>query len=65
MKNTKENNLRKDKYTTRKEVLTSFFLSNEYSLATRKQIIALFLALKFVLFRKLRIFAVPKRPEGF
>ena len=42
MKNTKENNLRKDKYTTRKEVLTSFFLSNEYSLATRKQIIALF-----------------------
>ena len=42
MKNTTENNLRKDKYTTRKEVLTSFFLSNEYSLATRKQIIALF-----------------------
>lgn len=42
MKNTVDNKLRKDKYTERKEVLTSFFLSNEYSLATRKQIIALF-----------------------
>ena len=36
------NKKQKDKYTTRKEVLTSFFLSNEYKLATKKQIIALF-----------------------
>ena len=36
------NKTQKDKYTTRKEVLTSFFLSNEYKLATKKQIIALF-----------------------
>ncbi len=36
------NNIQKDKYTTRKEVLTSFFLNSEYELVTRKQIIALF-----------------------
>src|SRR5699024_9851189 len=36
------NKTQKDKYTTRKEVLTSFFLSNEYKLVTRKQIVALF-----------------------
>ena len=36
------NKKQKDKYTTRKEVLTSFFLSNEYKLVTRKQIVALF-----------------------
>ena len=32
----------KDKYTERKEVLTSFFLDNKYELLTKKQIIALF-----------------------
>ncbi|MGN1012810.1 MAG: ribonuclease R [Clostridia bacterium] len=36
------NKNQKDKYTTRKEVLTSFFLNNDYELATKKQIIALF-----------------------
>ena len=36
------NKKQKDKYTTRKEVLTSFFLSSDYKLATKKQIIALF-----------------------
>jgi len=36
------NKIQKDKYTTRKEVLTSFFLSSDYELATKKQIIALF-----------------------
>lgn len=36
------NRNQKDKYTTRKEVLTSFFLSNDYNLATKKQIIAMF-----------------------
>ena len=35
------NNIQKDKYTTRKEVLTSFFLSSEYELATKRQIAAL------------------------
>ena len=36
------NKKQKDKYTTRKEVLTSFFLSSDYKLVTKKQIIALF-----------------------
>ena len=36
------NKNQKDKYTMRKEVLTSFFLDNKYELVTRKQIVALF-----------------------
>ncbi len=36
------NNIQKDKYTTRKEVLTSFFLNSEYKNVTKKQIVALF-----------------------
>ena len=31
-----------DKYTKRKEVLTSFFLNDQYKLVTRKQLISLF-----------------------
>lgn len=36
------NKNQKDKYTMRKEVLTSFFLDNKYELVTRKQLVALF-----------------------
>ncbi len=36
------NKIQKDKYTMRKEVLTSFFLDNKYELVTKKQIAALF-----------------------
>ena len=36
------NRSQNDKYAVRKEVLTSFFLDNQYKLVTRKQIISLF-----------------------
>lgn len=36
------NKNQKDKYTMRKEVLTSFFLDNKYELVTKKQLVALF-----------------------
>lgn len=36
------NRFQNDKYTKRKEVLTSFFLNDQYKLVTRKQLISLF-----------------------
>lgn len=42
MENNTVNKAQKDKYTARKEVLTSFFLSKDYEFSTKKQIIALF-----------------------
>lgn len=41
-KNNLVNKTQKDKYTTRKEVLTSFFLGSEYELSTKKQIASFF-----------------------
>ena len=41
-KNNLVNKTQKDKYTTRKEVLTSFFLGSEYEFSTKKQIASFF-----------------------